>query len=77
MRLFAADNLIGCDEIPAMQTLAKQIVTRLGQTSKITSQGKMPAVLNGYKSVIVYIRGNLSEPAEVAQGTGAPAIVLR
>jgi hypothetical protein len=62
----AADNLIVCDEVPAMENLAKQIETRLHQSSEITSQDKLPASLAGYKSVIVYIHRDLAEPAELA-----------
>jgi hypothetical protein len=62
----ASDNLIVCDEVPAMQNLAKQIDSRLHQSSDIASQDKLPASLTGFKSVIVYIHGNLSEPAETA-----------
>ena len=61
-----ADNLIVCDEVPAMETLAKQIENRLHQTSLITSQDKLPPALMGYRSVIVYIHNDLAEPAEVA-----------
>jgi hypothetical protein len=64
--LAGADNLIVCDEIPAMQTLAKHIDARLHQSSEIVSQAQMPASLAGYRSVIVYIHGNLSELAETA-----------
>ena len=62
----AADNLIVCDEVPAMENLAKQIDTRLHQSSEITSQDKLPVSLAGYRSVIVYIHGGLAEPAETA-----------
>lgn len=66
MPLAAADNLIVCDEVPAMENLAKQIEARLHQSSEITSQDKLPASLAGYRSVIVYIHRDLAEPAEVA-----------
>ncbi len=62
----AAQNLIVCDEVPAMENLSRQIQTRLHQTSEITSQDKLPASLSGYKSVIVYIHKDLEEPAEIA-----------
>ncbi len=62
----ASRNLIVCDEVPAMETLAKQIETRLHQSSEITSQDKLPASLRGYKSVIVYIHKDLTEIAETA-----------
>ncbi len=62
----AADNLIVCDEVPAMETLSKQIETRRHQSSEITSQDKLPASLSGYRNVIVYIHRDLAEPAERA-----------
>jgi hypothetical protein len=64
--LAAAQNLIVCDEVPAMENLARQIETRLHQSSEITSQDKLPASLAPYKSVIVYIHRDLAEPAETA-----------
>jgi hypothetical protein len=60
------ENLIVCDEVPAMQNLAKQIETRRHQTSEIASQNKLPASLAAYRNVIVYIHGDLHEPAELA-----------
>jgi hypothetical protein len=62
----ASDHLIVCDEVPAMENLAKQIESRLHQSSEITSQDKLPGALAGYKSVIVYIHRDLTEPAETA-----------
>ncbi len=62
----ASDNLIVCDEVPAMETLAKQVKMRLHQSSEITSQDKLPASLAAYKAVIVYIHRDLEESAETA-----------
>lgn len=64
--LAAADNLIVCDEIPAMQNLARQVETRLHQSTEITSQDKLPATLAGFRNVTVYIHGDLHEAAENA-----------
>ncbi|MDE3199183.1 MAG: ThuA domain-containing protein [Acidobacteriota bacterium] len=61
---YAADNLIVCDEVPAMRNLSAQIETRLHETSEITQQDKLPERLAGYKNVIVYIHGALTEAAE-------------
>jgi hypothetical protein len=62
----AADNLIVCDEVPAMENLAKQIETRLHRSSEIVSQDRLPASLAGYQAVIVYIHKDLAESAERA-----------
>ncbi len=75
----AADNLIVCDEIPAMQSLAKQVETRLHQTSEITNQDKLPVSLSVYRNVTVYIHGDLHEPAEnafIAYAKGGGNLVL-
>jgi hypothetical protein len=55
-----------CDEVPAMQNLAKQIESRRHQTSEIALQYKLPGSLTAYRNVIVYIHGDLHEPAELA-----------
>jgi len=62
----ASENLIVCDEVPAMRNLAKQIESRRREASEITSQDKLPPSLAAYKNVIVYIHGDLHEPAELA-----------
>lgn len=56
----STDNLIVCDAIPAMQNLANH------QTSEITSQDKLPASLTPCRNAVVYIHGDLHEPAELA-----------
>ncbi len=63
---FGADNLMVCDEIPAMQNLAKQLEKHLGQTSQIVTQADMPKDLKAYRNVFVYIHQDIQEPAEVA-----------
>ena len=62
----ASDNLIVCDEIPAMRNLAKQIESRRHESSEIISQDQLPPSLGAFKNVIVYIHGDLHEPAELA-----------
>lgn len=61
-----ADNLIVCDEIPAMQNLAAQLEKHLGQSSEIVAQTAMPNELKPYKNVFVYIHQDIVEPAELA-----------
>lgn len=66
----ATDVLFVADEIPAMEVLAKQLKTRLGVTSTITTtittQDKMPGDLAAYAVVMVYIHKSIGEPAEKA-----------
>jgi hypothetical protein len=62
----ATDVLMVADEIPAMEVLAKQLKTRIGKTSEITTQDKMPADLSVYPVVMVYIHQSIGEPAEKA-----------
>ncbi len=62
----ATDVLMVADEIPAMEVLSKQLQTRIGVTSTITTQDKMPADLAQYKAVMVYIHKSIAEPAEMA-----------
>ncbi|MEO7142096.1 MAG: ThuA domain-containing protein [Bryobacteraceae bacterium] len=62
----ASDILMVCDEVPAMQTLARQMKDRTGMSSDITSQDKMPASLGAYRVVIVYIHKKLDEDPEMA-----------
>jgi Trehalose utilisation len=56
--------LIVADEIPAMQTLGKELETRIKTPSEITGQDKLPDSLAAYPAVIVYIHKDLSEKAE-------------
>ena len=62
----ATDVLMVADEIPAMEVLAKQLKTRIGATSEITTQDKMPADLSVYPVVMIYIHKSIGEPAEKA-----------
>jgi hypothetical protein len=54
------------DEIPAMQTLGKQLETRIKTPSEVVTQDKLPENLTPYPAVIVYIHKDLSEKAENA-----------
>jgi hypothetical protein len=58
--------LIVADEIPAMETLGKQLETRVQTSSEITTQDKLPDSLAGYPAVLVYIHKALTEKAENA-----------
>jgi hypothetical protein len=62
----ATNILIVADEIPAMEVLAKQLQTRNGAASTITTQDKLPAELSAYPVVMVYIHKSIGEPAEKA-----------
>jgi hypothetical protein len=62
----ATDVLFVADEIPAMEVLAKQLKTRIGVTSTITTQDKMPADLSACPVLMVYIHKSIGEPAEKA-----------
>jgi hypothetical protein len=63
---WAADILMVADEIPAMETLAKQLKTRTGKTSEIVTQDKLPPSLSTYPVVMVYIHKSIGEPPEKA-----------
>jgi Trehalose utilisation len=60
------DVLMVADEIPAMEVLSKQLQTRIGVTSTICTQEKMPTDLAQYKVVMVYIHKSIGEWAELA-----------
>ena len=62
----AADALIVCDEVPAMQVLARQLEQRAHVSSNIISQDQLPASLSGYKTVLVYIHKDIAEGPEKA-----------
>jgi hypothetical protein len=62
----AADVLIVADEIPAMEVLSKQLKTRIGVASTITTQDRMPADISVYPVVMAYIHKSIGEPAEKA-----------
>ncbi len=61
-----ANVLIVADEIPAMQALAEGMKRLEGVESRIVKQTEMPADLQAYDAVIVYIHGRLDEGPEVA-----------
>lgn len=62
--------LIVADEIPAMETLASELAARVTARSTIVNVKKdkepLPAELGGFRAVVVYVHGNLAEPAEKA-----------
>jgi hypothetical protein len=60
----AADVLIVCDEVPAMQVLARQLEQRIHVSNEIISQDQLPTSLSGYKTVLVYIHKDLAEGPE-------------
>jgi hypothetical protein len=62
----ATGILVVCDEVPAMETLARQVKSRVGMSSEITSQDKMPAALASYPAVMVYIHKNIDAAPEKA-----------
>ena len=64
--LSAANILMVADEIPAMEVLSKQLNTRIGASSTITTQDKIPADLSSFPIVMVYIHKDIAEPAEKA-----------
>jgi trehalose utilization protein len=58
--------LIVADEFPAMEVVAAKLKSDSGIASRIIKQSEMPTDLTKFESVIVYIHGALSEPAENA-----------
>lgn len=61
-----ADVLIVADEVPAMQTLARELGRRAAATSEIVAQDRMPAALSPFRAVLVYIHRDLAPAAERA-----------
>lgn len=64
--LTAGDVLIVADELPAMQFLADKLKTEEKVTSTVVTQAAMPAALDRYAAVVVYLHGKLEAPAEKA-----------
>jgi len=62
--LFGQEVLMVVDEIPAMETLAKQFKVRSNVTSQIVRQTEMPTSLARYQTVVVYIHMGLSQEPE-------------
>lgn len=62
----AGEVLIVADEIPAMETLAAKLKDQEGIGSKIVKQPEIPASLQPYQAVIVYIHKALSPAVEAA-----------
>jgi hypothetical protein len=58
--------LIVADEIPAMEALAGQFKMRIGTESRIVTQAEMPASLDPYSAVVVYVHRELFEGPEKA-----------
>lgn len=65
-QLRAADVLIVADEIPAMETLAKQFEIRANRTSTIVKQTELPSSLKDYRAVVIYVHKDISSDAEHA-----------
>lgn len=61
-----ANVLIIADEIPAMEALSEFIKTNADIKCKIVTQSEMPAKLDNYSAIIVYIHRNLNESVENA-----------
>jgi hypothetical protein len=75
----AADILMVADELPAMGVLSKQLKTRIGATAEIVTQDKMPADLQVYPVVMVYIHKDIDEAAEkafIAYAKGGGKLIL-
>lgn len=62
----AAGILMVADEIPAMEVLSKQLKSRAGSSTTITTQDKLPSDLSAFPVVMVYIHKDIDEPAERA-----------
>jgi hypothetical protein len=75
----ATDVLMVADELPAMEVLSKQLKTRIGSTTTITTQDRIPGDLSVYPVVMVYIHKDISEPAEkafIAYAKGGGKLIL-
>jgi hypothetical protein len=65
--VFGADEvLIVADEFPAMELLARQCESQEDIRSTIVAQNALPADLQPYSAVVVYIHGRLEEGTERA-----------
>ena len=58
--------LIVADEFPAMEVLAAKLKADEGMTSRIVAQTNLPAALDSFAAVVVYIHRGLAETAEKA-----------
>ena len=54
------------DEFPALEVVAAKLKANTGIASEMVAQGALPPSLGLYSAVVVYIHGNLGEPAEKA-----------
>lgn len=74
-----ADVLIVPDEFPAMEILAAKLKSEENVKSTLVWQTNLPANLNQFEAVVVYIHGALSEKAEnafIAYANGGGKLVL-
>ena len=63
--MFAAGPvLIVADEFPAMEILAAKLKSAEGIDSKIVKQTEIPADLSQFRAMVVYIHGDIKDPAE-------------
>lgn len=62
----ASEVLIVADEMPAMQVLAAKLEAGAGAHCTLVKQTEMPAGLERFSALIVYIHGRIGEPAEKA-----------
>ena len=64
---FAAGSvLIVADEFPAMEVLAAKLKAAEGIDCKIVKQTEIPADLSQFRAMVVYIHGDMKDPAEKA-----------
>jgi hypothetical protein len=62
--LAASEVLIVADEMPAMQVLAARLEAGAGARCTLVRQTEIPASLERFSALIVYIHGRIGEPAE-------------
>jgi hypothetical protein len=62
----AAEVLIVADEFPAMEVVAAKLKQDAQISSRLVSQKELPASLNQFEAVVVYIHGALGSNAENA-----------
>ena len=60
----AGPVLIVADEFPAMEVLAAKLKAAEGIDSKIVKQTEIPADLAQFRAMVVYIHGDIKDPAE-------------
>jgi hypothetical protein len=62
----AGQVLLVADELPAMQGLAARLRAGAGVASRLVRQAELPADLQPFQAVIVYLHGELGASAEAA-----------